>query len=135
MLVKNKITIASKQFDELSSKVIKCAIEVHKVLGPGLLENTYKQCLAHELKLNNIKFEVEKDLPIVYKEIKLELGYRIDLIIENKLIVELKSIENLLPVHHAQIISYMKLSNIRTGLLINFNVKLLKDGIRRFELK
>ena len=135
MLGKNKINIASKQFDELSSKVIKCAIEVHKVLGPGLLENTYKQCLAHELKLNNIKIEVEKDLPIIYKEIRLELGYRIDLIIENKLIIELKSIENLLPVHHAQIISYMKLSNIKTGLLINFNVKLLKDGIRRFELK
>ena len=121
MLVKNKNIKNTKQFDELSSKVIKCAIEVHKILGPGLLENTYKQCLAHELKLNNIKFEVEKELPIIYKEIKL--------------IIELKSIENLLPVHHAQIISYMKLSNVKTGLLINFNVKLLKDGIRRFELK
>ena len=135
MLVKNKNIKDTKQFDELSNKVIKCAIEVHKILGPGLLENTYKQCLAHELKLNNIKFEVEKELPIIYKKIKLELGYRIDLIIENKLIIELKSIENLLPVHHAQIISYMKLSNVKTGLLINFNVKLLKDGIRRFELK
>ena len=102
MLVKNKNIKDTKQFDELSNKVIKCAIEVHKILGPGLLENTYKQCLAHELKLNNIKFEVEKELPIIYKKIKLELGYRIDLIIEDKIIIELKSIENLLPVHHAQ---------------------------------
>lgn len=121
-------------FDNLSNKVIGCAIEVHRSLGPGLLESTYEQCLAHELTLNNIKFQLQQALPVEYKSIRLECGYRIDMIVENSLIVELKSAEEIKGIHEAQVLTYMKLSGIRTGLLINFNVKLLKDGIRRFIL-
>ena len=120
------------QFDELSKKVIGCSIEVHKQLGPGLLENTYKQCLAYELSQLGIKFQIEAELPVVYKNVKINCGYCIDILIENKLIIELKSVQSLLPIHDAQILTYMKLSNIKTGLLINFNEKLLKYGIKRF---
>ncbi len=121
-------------FDDLSNKVIGCAIEVHKNLGPGLLENTYKQCLAFELRNNDISHEIEKELPVIYKGIEIPCGYRIDLLIENKFIVELKSVSELNPVHEAQILTYMKLADIKTGLLINFNVRKLKDGIKRFVL-
>jgi len=122
------------EFSEISNKVIGCAIEVHKTLGPGLLEAAYQQCLAHELRLNNIDFELEKPLPVVYKDVRLNCGYRIDLLIENKLIIELKSVESFNPIHDAQILSYMKLAEIKHGLLINFNVKLLKEGIKSFIL-
>ncbi len=122
------------EFDELSSRVIGCAIEVHKTLGPGLLESTYQECLAYELKVNNISFELEKELPIMYKNIKIPCGYRLDAIIEGKLILELKSVSTILPIHEAQILTYMKLSNVSIGLLINFNVKKLKEGIKRFVL-
>jgi GxxExxY protein len=122
------------EFDSLSNRVIGCAIEVHRVLGPGLLESTYEQCLAHELRLAGIKFQLEVALPVEYKGICLDCGYRIDLIIEEKLIVELKSVENIMPIHEAQLLTYMKLAKIPTGLLINFNSKLLRDGIRRFIL-
>jgi GxxExxY protein len=122
------------EFDSLSNRVIGCAIEVHRVLGPGLLESTYEQCLAHELRLAGIKFQLEVALPVEYKGICLDCGYRIDLIIEEKLIVELKSVENIMPIHEAQLLTYMKLAKIPTGLLINFNSKLLRDGIRRFVL-
>ena len=122
------------EFDELSNKVIGSAIEVHKELGPGLLENTYKHCLAYELSKAGIKFQIEAELPVKYKEVSITCGYRIDLLIENKLIVELKSVEKLNSIHDAQILTYMKLAKIDTGLLINFNEKRLRNGIRRFVL-
>lgn len=122
------------KFDELSKKVIGCAIEVHKQLGPGLLENTYKQCLAFELSQIGINFQLEAELPVVYKNVKINCGYRIDVLVENQIIIELKSVDSLKPVHEAQILTYMKLSNINIGLLINFNEKLLKSGIKRFVL-
>jgi len=122
------------KFDDLSNKVIGLALDVHRELGPGLLESTYQQCLAYELSKENIKFEIEKEIPVKYKDVKLDCGYRIDLLVENKLILELKSVEKLLPIHEAQILTYMKLAKIKTGLLINFNVQMLKNGIKRFVL-
>lgn len=119
------------EFDELSNKVIGCAIEVHRTLGPGLLESAYEQCLAHELNLCGLKFELQKHLPVAYKGIRLDCGYRIDVLVEDTLLIELKSVDHLRPVHEAQLITYMKLSGVKTGLLINFNVARLKDGIRR----
>lgn len=117
--------------NELSNIIIGCAIQVHTALGPGLLESTYEECLYYELIQHGLKVEKQKALPIVYKDIKLEAGYRIDLIIENKVIIELKSVESLNDVHIAQVLTYLKLSNCKLGLLINFNVKLLKSGIKR----
>ena len=122
------------EINEITGKVIGLAIEVHRNLGPGLLESAYKECLFYELKNNNIVVEVEKPLPLVYKEIKLEQGYRIDLLVENKLVIELKTVENFTDVHFAQILTYMKLGNYSTGLLINFNTKMLKQGIKRFKI-
>jgi GxxExxY protein len=119
------------EFDELSNQVIGYAIEVHRILGPGLLEESYKQCLAHELRLQEIEFGVEVPLPVEYKGVKLECGYRLDLLVEDSLIVELKAVERLLPLHQAQLITYLKLSRIHTGLLINFNVQKLKAGLKR----
>jgi GxxExxY protein len=121
-----------KQFDHLSNKVIGCALTVHRQLGPGLLENTYKQCLAYELNQAEIQFQTEVNCPVQYKDIHISCGYRIDLLIDNKLIIELKCVDKLHPVHEAQILTYMKLSNIKIGLLINFNEKFLRTGIRRF---
>lgn len=122
------------EFDNLSNRVIGLAIEVHKELGPGLLESTYKQCLAYELSQVQIKFLLEVELPVQYKEISVSCGYRIDLLIENKLIVELKSVDEVHPIHEAQLLTYMKLAKIRIGLLMNFNEKILKNGIKRFVL-
>ncbi|MFO7971562.1 MAG: GxxExxY protein [Desulfobacterales bacterium] len=122
------------EFDELSNKVIGCAIEVHRNLGPGLLESTYEQCLAHEFKIEGMPFKLQYPLPVEYKGIKLDCGYRIDLLVANSLIVELKSVENVLPIHQAQLLTYMKLSGIKIGLLMNFNVKYMKDGIKRMVL-
>ncbi len=122
------------KFDSLSNQVIGCALEVHKHLGPGLPESTYEQCLAHELSSVGISFQLQKPLPVEYKGLMLECGYRIDVLIEDQLIVELKSVNTLLPIHEAQILTYMKLGNIKTGLLINFNTVRLKDGIKRFVL-
>jgi GxxExxY protein len=122
------------QFDALSSRVIGCAIEVHRELGPGLLESTYAQCLAHELRLNGIEFRLEHPLPVEYKGIRLDCGYRIDLLIEDSLIIELKSVDEIKGIHEAQLLTYMKLAGVKTGLLINFNVMRLKDGIKRFVL-
>ncbi len=123
-----------KDYDELTSKVIGCAIEVHRSLGPGLLESAYEKCLSFELSANNIRHYVQKELPVKYKGIDLDCDYRIDLLIEDKLIVELKSVEAILPIHEAQLLTYMKLAKISTGLLINFNVSLLKKGIKRLVL-
>ena len=122
------------EFDPLSKRVIGCCIEVHRYLGPGLLESAYATCLAHELYLQNIKFQKELSLPIKYKEVNLDCGYRMDFLIEEELILELKSVEKLLPIHEAQLLSYMKLSEKHTGLLINFNERLLRDGIKRMVL-
>jgi GxxExxY protein len=122
------------EFDDLSKRVIGCAIEVHRELGPGLLESTYEQCLAYELGQARIGFKLQHALPVQYKGIQLDCGYRIDVLAEGSLILELKSVEALLPIHEAQLLTYMKLASIKTGLLINFNVQLLKTGIKRFVL-
>lgn len=120
--------------NELSKVILGKAIEVHRTLGPGLLESAYQECLYYELINEGLKVKKEKALPIVYKEIKLDHGYRIDLLIENKVVIELKTVEFLTDVHTAQILTYMKLGNYKLGLLLNFNVKLLKEGIKRFIL-
>ncbi len=122
------------KFDDLSNKVLGCAIEVHRELGPGLLESTYEQCLAYELNQAGIPFKIQQQLPVEYKEVKLDCGYRVDLFVDDRLIVELKSVEQLLKIHEAQLLTYMKLANVKVGLLINFNVEILKKGIRRFVL-
>ena len=122
------------EFDELSRSVIGCAIEVHRNLGPGLLESTYRQCLACELSHAFIPFQMEVPLPVRYKDVLLDCGYRIDLLVSGDLIVEIKCIETLLPIHHAQILTYMRLAKIPVGLLINFNVTKLQSGIKRFVL-
>ena len=125
---------SKKNFSELSNKVIGCVIEVHKALGPGLLESAYQQCLCHELRLNDIGFHIEKPLPIDYKGCRLDCGYRMDMLVEDEIILELKSVAELNRVHEAQILSYMKLANIKQGFLINFNVTLLKNGLKSFVL-
>ena len=122
------------KFDSLSNRVIGCAIEVHRELGPGLLESAYEQCLAHELKLGGIQFDRQKNLPVEYKGQKIDCGYRIDLLVEGQLILELKCVDALTSVHQAQLMTYMKLAKIKPGFLINFNVSLLKNGLKRFVL-
>ena len=124
----------SRHFSELSSRVIGCAIEVHRTLGPGLLESTYQKCLAHELSRNGISFKIEQPLPVVYKDIKLDCGYRIDLFVEGEIIIELKSVEKLLPIHEAQLLTYLKLAKVKQGFLVNFNVARLKDGLKSYVL-
>jgi len=120
------------EFDDLSRRVIGCAIEVHKILGAGLLESTYEKCLEHELHLAGLSYTVQQQLPVNYKGVQLDCGYRLDLVVENKLIIELKSVEKLQKIHEAQILTYMKLTGLNVGLLINFNETLLKNGIKRF---
>jgi GxxExxY protein len=122
------------EFDELSYRVIGCALEVHKTLGPGLLESTYEHCLAHELALSSIPFQRQVPMPVAYKGSLLDCGYRIDLLVEDTLIIELKSTDKMLPVHEAQILTYMRLARKSIGLLINFNHVYLKQGIKRFVL-
>jgi GxxExxY protein len=119
------------QFEPLSRRVIGLALEVHRELGPGLLESTYEACLARELELAGISFLQQAALPVTYKGMTIECGYRVDLLIENSLIIELKAVRELDPIHEAQLITYLKLSQIKTGLLINFNTRLLKNGIKR----
>jgi GxxExxY protein len=117
--------------DPLTQKVIGCAIEVHKYLGPGLLESAYESCLAHELAIAGLTYKAQVPIPVRYKNVAIECGYRADLLIEDCLVVELKAVEQILKIHEAQVITYMKLVEAPVGLLINFNVKLLKNGIRR----
>jgi GxxExxY protein len=119
--------------DVLTERVIGAAIDIHKTLGPGLLESTYRECMYYKLSKMGIWVEKEKEMPLIYEEIKLECGYRIDLLVANTLVVELKSIEKIHDVHIAQTLTYMKLSGCKLGLLINFNVPLLKDGIKRLK--
>lgn len=116
---------------EITEKIIGCAIEVHKALGPGLLESAYQECLYYKLVQSGLFVEKEKPMPLVFEEVKLECGYRIDLLVENKVVIEIKSVEALNDVHLAQTLTYMKLGNYKLGLLINFNVTLLKNGIKR----
>jgi GxxExxY protein len=117
--------------NEISKIVFESALKVHKVLGPGLLESAYEECLFYELKKFNLKVEKQKALPLIYEEVRLDVGYRIDICIEDKFIVEVKSVEALTDVHLAQLLTYLRLSDYRLGLLINFNVKLLKEGVKR----
>ena len=116
----------------LTHEIIGAAIEVHRLLGPGLLESAYQECLVHELTIRKLHVERQVPVPLVYKGTKLECGYRLDVVVENKVVLELKSIEAFAPVHEAVMLTYLRLSGIRVGLLVNFNVKVLKDGIRRF---
>ena len=116
---------------ELTDKIIGAAIEVHKALGPGLLESSYQVCLEHESKIQKMPFEHRVKLPVKYNGIELDIGYEIDLIYDKRVIVELKAVEQIIPVHEAQLLTYMKLTEIRVGLLLNFNVPVLKDGIYR----
>ena len=117
--------------NDLTSSVIESAIKVHKVLGPGLLESSYKECLAYELNKKGLFVEKEKPVPLIYEEVKLECGYRLDLLVDNRLILEIKSVDAIADIHIAQTLTYMKLKNKTFGLLFNFNVVLLKDGIKR----
>jgi GxxExxY protein len=126
--------IKVRRFDdinELTGEVIGAAIEVHKTLGPGLLESAYEECLCRELELRTIPFERQKELPIEYKGVKLDCGYRLDVVVADKLLLELKACENLEPIHEAQLLTYLKLTGIKIGLLINFHLPSLKDGIKR----
>ncbi len=117
--------------NELSKKIIGCAIKVHSTLGPGLLENAYEECLFYELQKAGLMVQKQKALPLVYYDIKLEAGYRVDLLVEKKVIIEVKSVEGINEIHFAQVLTYLKLSECKLGLLINFNVKSLRDGIKR----
>jgi GxxExxY protein len=117
--------------NELSRIVFDCALKVHQTLGPGLLESAYEECLFYELKKSGLAIEKQKPLPLVYEEVKLDIGYRLDILVENKLILEIKSVDILNEVHFAQLLTYLKLTNCKLGLLINFNVALIKNGIRR----
>jgi len=121
-------------YEDLTKVIIGCAIDVHKELGPGLLESAYEECLYYELIKHGLAVERQKAIPVVYKEIKLDCGYRADLIVENKVIIELKTVDEFNPVHEAQILTYIKFAEKKLGLLINFNVLRLKDGIKRYIL-
>lgn len=117
--------------NEISKIIFDCALKVHKSLGPGLLESAYEECLYYELNKIGLKVEKQKPLPLVYENVKLEIGYRVDIIVDNKVIIEIKSVEALNDVHLAQVLTYLKLSNTKLGMLINFNVTLIKNGIKR----
>lgn len=118
----------------LTNQIIGAAIEVHKVLGPGLLESAYEECLCHELDLRRIHYTRQQSLPVEYKGVKLDCGYRIDLLVEDSVILELKSVDSLQPIHDAQLLTYLRLTGLKVGLLINFNVPILKRGLRRLVL-
>ena len=117
--------------NQLSSKIIGAAIEVHKALGPGLLESAYEKCLCHELKLRGLSFESQKPVPLVFKGEKLDCGYQLDIVVENTIILELKSCEQIEPIHKAQLLTYLKLTGLKLGLLLNFNMPAMRDGIVR----
>jgi len=117
--------------EELTNQIISCAIEVHRILGPGLLESNYEECLCHEMSLKKLPFEKQKPLPISYKGLKLSCGYRMDIVVARKVILEIKAIEVVTEIHKAQLLTYLKLSNLRVGLLLNFSVQLLKNGLVR----
>jgi GxxExxY protein len=122
------------QRDSVSQEVIGAAIEVHRALGPGLLETAYEECLCDELSVRGLSFRRQVDLPVLYKTVKLTCGYRMDMVVWDVLVVEVKAVEKLMPVHEAQLLTYLKLSGLHTGLRVNFNVPVLKDGIKRMKL-
>ena len=117
--------------DPVTDRIIGLAIEVHRALGPGLLESAYEECLCYELETHDIPYLRQVPLPVTYKEVRLDCGYRMDLVIADQTVVELKTVERILPIHEAQLLTYLKLSGMRTGLLMNFNSAVLKDGIKR----
>jgi len=129
-----EITELTEGENSLTGKIIGAAIDVHRALGPGLLESAYETCLVYELRLRKLKIESQKAMPIFYKDVMLDCGYRADLVVNDQVIVEIKSIAGISGIHEAQLMSYLKLSDYRYGLLINFNVKLLREGIRRFKI-
>ena len=122
------------EINDITGKILSAAYKVHSALGPGLLESSYQACLKYELHKEGLKVETEKPLPLIYEEVKLECGYRLDMLIENQVIVELKTVESFTDVHIAQVLTYLKLSNKKIGLLLNFNTKSLKNGIKRIIL-
>jgi GxxExxY protein len=126
--------MAEGQRDQLTEIVIGLAIEVHRHLGPGLLESAYEECLSYEIQQSSLSHRRQVPLPLSYKNVRRECGYRIDIVVADRLVIELKTVERILPVHEAQLLTYLRLSGLRTGLLLNFNTALLKDGIRRFVL-
>ena len=120
--------------NELSKVILGAAIEVHRQLGPGLLESAYEECLAHELSLRNVPFEKQKAIPVIYKGVALDCGFRADILVDNKVLVELKAVDELAPIHDAQVLTYLKLTHCKLGLLLNFNVLLMRDGMKRVAL-
>jgi GxxExxY protein len=128
------MAIEKDQINQVTEKIIGAAINVHRALGPGLLESAYEACLAFELVEGGLKVEQQKPIPVIYKTVRLDCGYRLDLLVNNIVIVEIKSVDHMMPIHEAQLLSYLKLSGCKVGLLINFNVKMLKEGIRRLIL-
>jgi GxxExxY protein len=127
----NRRGAETRREDVITDAVIGAAIEVHRCLGPGLLESAYEQCLCHELSLRGLRFECQKNLPVVYKNVRLDCGYRMDLVVEETVVVELKTVDKLLPIHDAQLLTYLKLSGLTIGLLLNFHEVLLKKGLKR----
>jgi GxxExxY protein len=127
----NRRDAETQSFSEITERVIGACIEIHRQIGPGLLESAYEECLCYELAQLGIHFERQKTLPVKYKSVRLDCGYRLDLVVENRIIIELKAVENILPIHEAQLLTYLKLSGFTLGLLINFNVPVLKNGIKR----
>jgi GxxExxY protein len=121
-------------FDLVSKEIIGSAIEVHRILGPGMLESAYEECLTYELIQKGLKVDRQKPIPVLYKEIKMDCGYRLDLLVDKRVIVEVKSVHFIIPVHEAQILTYMRFAKIKIGLLINFKVTVLKNGLKRFVL-
>jgi len=119
------------EFEKITEKIIKCAIDVHTALGPGLLENTYKECLFYKLRKAGLSVEKEKPIPLVFEEVNLDCGYRIDLLVENAVVVELKSVKKIEDIHLSQILTYMRLGKFKVGLILNFNVTSMKNGIKR----
>ena len=123
--------MTQQELDRITRKIIGAAIQVHRALGPGLLESAYEACLLFELKQIGLRVEQQKPLPLTYRSVRLDCGYRLDLVVESAIIVEIKSVDQLAPIHEAQLLSYLKLSGLSVGLLVNFNVRILKNGLRR----
>lgn len=122
---------ASERINFLTEKIIGCAIEVHKGIGPGLLESAYEECLCYELAQNGLKFERQVPLPVVYKGVKLDCGYKLDIIVESVVVIELKAVDRIIAIHEAQLLSYLRMLDLRVGLILNFHSSVLKEGIKR----
>lgn len=127
----NRGDAEARRLEEITGKVIGACIEIHRAIGPGLLESAYEECLCYELSAIGFTFERQKSLPVIYKSVRLDCGYRLDLVVENSVVLELKTVDALLPIHEAQLLTYLKVSGLQVGLLVNFNVPILKQGIKR----